>query len=260
MAQQLCSLIASGRFVHAFLFCGGSKDSRSELGMDFSKALLCERSSGDACGSCVSCRSFDSGNNADFLLVALPDGRASIGVETIADMQQRLLYKALGQKHVVLIRDAELLTAAAQNKLLKTLEEPTGDTVIVLLAERRDAMLDTVRSRCIVYELEEPATEMDPALRSAAEELLRLFIADAPYYKRKACIAPILDNKDAARESALAFLDIFEELAADAAVRNGIAAGIYTSELAENARKQLKQGHSVPYTLKQMCLGRKAWR
>jgi len=259
IAKQLSDLISSGRFIHAFLFCGGSGEARAELGNEFAKALLCSEGRGDSCGGCISCRSFDSGNNPDLIRLSLPDGRASIGVESVAELQNRLILKPVGKKYVVLADCAELMTAAAQNKLLKTLEEPAGDTVIILLSERRDAMLDTIRSRCSVYMLEEAETAADPGLSAKAEELLRLFEQDGPYYRKKDCVSGILDNKEASKELALAFLDVFEDTAA-AAAREGSTAGIYSAELAETARRQIKQGHSVPYTLKQMCLGFEARR
>ena len=260
IAEQLSGLISSGRFVHAFLFCGGDRAAREEIGAWFAKALLCEEKSGRPCGRCRSCRSFDSGNNADFIGTGLPEGRASIGVDSIAELQKKLSFKPVGGKYVAVISDAELMTAAAQNKLLKTLEEPSGEAVIILLAERRDAMLDTVLSRCSVYVLEEAEKNADPALLEAAERLLSLFESDAPYYRKKECLSLILESKEGTKELALNFLDIFEDVSADAAVTKASAAGMTAAELAETARRQIKQGHSVPYTLKQMCLGMRARR
>ena len=259
IAEQLISLNRSGRLVHAFLFYGGTQETRSEIGREFAKALLCGKD-GDSCGSCVSCRSFESGNNADFLTVSQEEGKASIGVSAIAELQKKLMLKSVGGKYVVLFTNAELMTAAAQNKLLKTLEEPAGETVMILLSERRDAMLDTVLSRCSVYALEEPEEHPDPQLDAAGSRLLQLFKDDAPYYRKKECIAFILDNKESAREQALQFLDSFEDAAASEATQNASGAGIIAAELAETARRQIKMGQSIPYTLKQMCLGMKARR
>ena len=260
IAQQLSGLIRSGRSVHAFLFSGGSREDRASIGNEFAKALLCSSALGDSCGMCSSCRAFDSGNNADFIAVEPLEGRASIGVDSIAELQKKLLYKPVGRGYVAVIYDAELMTSAAQNKLLKTLEEPSGDVVMILLSERRDAMLSTVLSRCSAYELGEAESEADPAVAKAAGALLDAFEKDAPYYRKKECIADILDNKENAREAALMFLDAFEDFAAEA-VRSGASqAAAVSAELAETARRQIKQGHSVPYTLKQMCLGMRARR
>jgi len=260
IAEQLSRLISSGRLVHAFLFYGGTPQTRLEIGREFAKALLCSSASGDSCGSCVSCRSFESGNNADFITVAAEEGKASIGASAVAELQKKLIFKSVGGKYAVLFTEAELMTAAAQNKLLKTLEEPAGDTVMILLSERREAMLNTVLSRCSVYALEEPEALSDPLLGTAADMLLGLYEKAAPYYKKKECIAFILDSKDNMREQALKFLDIFEDAAAKRALGGGPAAAFNAAELAETARKQIKQGQSVPYTLKQMCLGMKARR
>lgn len=260
IAEQLSSLISSGRLVHAFLFYGGTQQTRAELGEEFAKALLCESFSGDSCGSCVSCRSFESGNNADLIVVSQEEGRTGTGVAAVAELQKKLSFKAVGGKYVVLFPAAELMTAAAQNKLLKTLEEPSGDTVIILLSERRDAMLNTVLSRCFVYSLEEPEAVPDPMLAAAADILLGLFESDAPYYRKKNSIEFILGSKDDMREQSLRFIDIFEDAAAGRAAERGSAAALCAAELAETARRQIKQGQSVPYTLKQMCLGMKARR
>ena len=121
-------------------------------------------------------------------------------------------------------------------------------------------MLDTVRSRCSSFVLEEPADTADPVIRETAARLWEAFSEEAPYYRRKECLAQVLDSKENQKEQALALLNSFELFAADAAARSGSAAGLAAAELAGTARRQIKQGQSVPYTLKQMCLGLKARR
>ena len=165
VAQQLRSLLNSGRLVHAFLFVG-TKEERLQTGRALARAILCVQPvQGDACGDCPSCRKFDHGNHEDFLYLDLEtapgSAKTQIGVDAVEHLQEQLKLKPFGKRHVVLIEEAHLLNTAAQNKLLKTLEEPAGDSVLILLAEKKDALLPTVVSRCSTYYLEDGGFEPD---------------------------------------------------------------------------------------------------
>ena len=111
---------------------------------------LCQQSDGeDPCGTCNSCRSFLQQAHGDFLRVTRQEGKVAIGIEQIRDatrfVQQTPLY---GQSKVLLIEAAERMTLAAANSLLKTLEEPAGNTLILLASSGVWRLPATVRSRC----------------------------------------------------------------------------------------------------------------
>jgi DNA polymerase-3 subunit delta' len=102
----------------------------------------------DACGECASCRRIGRGVHPDVLVVE-PDDMGSIKIEKIRDVIDRAGYRPFeGRRRVVVVDDAETMETGAQNALLKTLEEPPGASVFILVSSRPDALLPTVLSRC----------------------------------------------------------------------------------------------------------------
>ena len=280
VADQLTALLAGGKLVHAFLFIGG-KDSRLQTGKELAKAILCESpAQGDSCGACVSCRKFDHGNHEDFLYLDLEtapgNAKTQIGVDAVELLQEQLKLKPFGARHAVLIEEAHLLNTAAQNKLLKTLEEPAGDSVIILLAEKKDALLPTVLSRCSTYYLADEQTQPDEEMLALAKSFL-VVCADSPlFYCRRDCIKPLLDEKGKPREKAAEFLQTLELLLREAllvpygAQRSALTrdwtafdeirekmdqqAITRAVEAAEEAGRCIRLGYNTGYTLKQLCL------
>ncbi|MDD4334262.1 MAG: DNA polymerase III subunit delta' [Desulfotomaculaceae bacterium] len=140
--------ISSGRVAHAYLFAGPAGVGKETTAMSFARALLCSHPAGeDACGICRECRQLSSGNHPDFCLVE-PAG-SSIKIEQVREIQRRVPYRSYqGGRKIFLIRQAEAMTAEAANCILKTLEEPPGDTVFILLSARPQILLPTILSRC----------------------------------------------------------------------------------------------------------------
>ena len=243
--RQLGSMISSGRTGHAFLLCGGSRDSRERLGMWLAETVLC--------GDELSHIKFQHGNHEDFMVVEKQPDRESIVKEQILSLIERIGYKPFGDKYAVLIRDAHLMNEIAQNKLLKGLEEPVSQVVFILLAEREDALLSTIRSRCTSFHLEDEKTHSGDDIRNTAAAFAALINDKHCYYKKKAVIENILKEKNDPRTKALLFLDVLEDI-----LEEGMLSGDEQKTEAvprlEEARKYLKQGQSVSYTLKQFCL------
>ena len=102
----------------------------------------------DACGTCTACKRIARGNHPDVLLVE-PGDMGSIKIEAVREVIDRAGYRPFeGRRRVVIVDDADALVPAAQNALLKTLEEPPSASVFVLVSSMPDALLPTVRSRC----------------------------------------------------------------------------------------------------------------
>jgi DNA polymerase-3 subunit delta' len=102
----------------------------------------------DACGACPSCRRIARGVHPDVLMIE-PGDLGSIKIEQIRDVVDRAGYRPFeGRRRVVIIDEAEAMVDAAQNALLKTLEEPPPASVFVLISSMPDALLPTVLSRC----------------------------------------------------------------------------------------------------------------
>jgi hypothetical protein len=138
----------SGSLTHAWLLLGGSAGSREELTEFLASALLC--SGGEPpCGVCQHCVKMAKGIHPDFIrMEKLPD-RVSYVVDQVRDLS-REAYVAPNEaaRRVFCIPAADEMNAAAQNAMLKLLEEPPARSVFILAAEDEDAVLETVRSRC----------------------------------------------------------------------------------------------------------------
>lgn len=137
--------LASDRLSHAYLFEGPSGVGKRLMALALARAIFCQQGTG--CGDCAACRKVDHHNHPDLHFVEA-DG-SSIKIEQIRSMQKELSYRPLeAPKKICVIDDAEKLNLAAGNALLKTLEEPTANTLIIMLTAQPDALLVTIRSRC----------------------------------------------------------------------------------------------------------------
>lgn len=147
--QSLRAAIQSGRLHHAYLLLGPSPGQCWELAQAVAQALICtEPEDGSGCGSCVGCRKIEGGNHADVQTLK-PNDKSIIPIDVIRHMTGRLSLRQSEAAHkVVIIAGADQMNAAAQNALLKNLEEPPGPTCFLLTAQRQRALLPTVRSRC----------------------------------------------------------------------------------------------------------------
>ncbi|SHI72356.1 DNA polymerase III, delta prime subunit [Malonomonas rubra DSM 5091] len=133
------------RVAHAYLFEGPDGIGKRLMALALARALLC--ATGKGCGTCAACRKVDHNNHPDVHL--LDAEGTTIKIDQIRALQQQLSLKPLeGEYRICLIDGAEHMNPAAANALLKTLEEPQPNTVIVLLSSRPEALLVTIRSRC----------------------------------------------------------------------------------------------------------------
>ena len=107
--------------------------------------ILCFYKNG--CNQCKSCKEFDTENHPDFLVVE-PEGN-TIKVEQIRQMISKIIEKPIiSDKKVYIVNDSDKMTEEAQNTLLKTLEEPPENIIIILIAEKEEKILSTIKSRC----------------------------------------------------------------------------------------------------------------
>jgi DNA polymerase III delta' subunit len=131
----------------SYIFHGSRAVGKATSARQLARQLNC---TGDEPATCAHCHQFDAGNYPDYLVVR-PKDKPSILIEQIRSLIQALslsLYHPSGVR-IVLIDDAEQMTVEAQNALLKLIEEPPPQTIFLLVTERLESLLPTVRSRCI---------------------------------------------------------------------------------------------------------------
>lgn len=152
---RLARLLLDGRVPHALLFSGPQGVGKKQVALAMAAAFLClEPKEGLACGGCESCKALAAGTHPDFFAV-LPEqtGKAarSIKIEQIREMRGMVARAPkLSARRAVLLDDAETMNDAAANALLKTLEEPPGSTLFLLVTGARQALLATIVSRCMI--------------------------------------------------------------------------------------------------------------
>lgn len=143
------NLLSRNRIPNGMLFWGPSGVGKSMTAMTFAKALNCKESPGDACGTCISCRKIDNGNHPDIMQVSPVKKSRIIDVEAIENViEMASLRPYEGDWRIFIINEADRMRGPAQNQLLKTLEEPLGPSVFILVSEYPQLLLPTIRSRC----------------------------------------------------------------------------------------------------------------
>jgi DNA polymerase-3 subunit delta' len=157
LLDLLSRSIAGESLPPSLLFAGPAGIGKYLTALSVAQALNCTNREGlglratgsiDACGTCAACSRIARGVHPDVLFVT-PGDNGSIKIDQVRDVVDRAQYRPFeGRRRVVIIDEADALVSAAQNALLKTLEEPTPSSVFILVTARPDMLLPTVLSRC----------------------------------------------------------------------------------------------------------------
>lgn len=151
--RHLMGALTSGKLSHAYLLEGMEGVGRRTMTMAFIQALLCAENGGrkEGCGRCVSCRTIMDGNHPDVRRICVPKGEGTIRVRQIREelVQDIMIRPYQSPWKIYIIEEAEKLGIEAQNAMLKTIEEPPSYGMIFLIASGADALLPTIRSRCV---------------------------------------------------------------------------------------------------------------
>jgi len=152
--------LTSGRLAHAYLFTGPDGVGKTTVALDLAAVLLCRQPQGlQPCGLCPGCLKLRSGNHPDFLRIS-PEG-AAIKIDQIRGLKKALKFAPFaGGQRIVLLEEVHTLRREAGNSLLKILEEPPADNLLLLVGNATGALLDTIVSRCQVI----PFTPLPVAL------------------------------------------------------------------------------------------------
>ena len=163
--DHLLGMYRSNRLPHALLLAGPAGCGKGVFAASLASILLCravDASGSDIapCGSCEGCNLVQAGSHGDMRWLAPEEGKRAIGVEPIREAIRFVQRTAgYGEHKVLVISPAEAMTTAAANALLKTLEEPAGNSVICLVCHQPSDLPATVRSRCQTITFPAPAFE-----------------------------------------------------------------------------------------------------
>jgi len=156
--------IAHDRLSHAYLFTGPAQVGKTTVAKAFAQALLCEQGTGSPCGQCDSCRRIAEGRYPDVQFITAEKNTIQIN-QVRALRSDAALSPLEGKRKVFIIREIERATLPAANALLKTLEEPPPQVILLLTSARPDRLLPTILSRCQVIGLRPlPLDQIQPAL------------------------------------------------------------------------------------------------
>ena len=148
VVRRFSRLAANRRLAHAYLLVGPADCGKTQTALSLAQLVNCESETHKPCGQCAACRKIASGNHPDVHVIG-NDEMDSIKIEDIRFLLGRAHLMAYeGKTKVFIIRNIERMTLDAANALLKTLEEPAANTLMILTTSVLEANLDTIKSRC----------------------------------------------------------------------------------------------------------------
>lgn len=154
LTSTLKNAVKTGKLAHAYLFCGPRGVGKTTCARIFSKVINCSNLTpdGDACGECESCKAFNE--QRSFNIFEL-DAASNNGVDQMKTlMEQTRIPPQVGKYKVFIIDEVHMLSTAAFNAFLKTLEEPPANVIFILATTEKHKLLPTIISRCQIYDFE----------------------------------------------------------------------------------------------------------
>jgi len=154
LTTTLKNAVKSGKLAHAYLFCGPRGVGKTTCARIFAKAINCETptEAGEACNVCESCKAFNEGRSYNIFEL---DAASNNSVENIKSlMEQTRIPPQVGRYKVFIIDEVHMLSTAAFNAFLKTLEEPPAHVIFILATTEKHKILPTILSRCQIYDFE----------------------------------------------------------------------------------------------------------
>ena len=152
LTATLKNAIATGRLAHSYLFCGSRGVGKTSCARIFAKTINCEHptADGEACNECASCRAFNAGTSMNIIEL---DAASNNGVDAMHSlMEQTQVPPTLGRYRVFIVDEVHMLSQAAFNAFLKTLEEPPAYVIFILATTEKHKILATILSRCQIYD------------------------------------------------------------------------------------------------------------
>ena len=159
LTTTLRNAVKSGKLAHDYLFCGPRGVGKTTCARIFAKAINClnPTADGEACGQCESCRAFSEQRSYNIFEL---DAASNNSVENIKQiMEQTRIPPQVGRYKVFIIDEVHMLSTAAFNAFLKTLEEPPAHVIFILATTEKHKILPTILSRCQIYDFERMTVE-----------------------------------------------------------------------------------------------------
>ena len=200
LTTTLKNAISSGKLAHAYLFCGPRGVGKTTCARIFAKAINCfdPQDGGEPCGKCESCQAFDQQRSMNIHEL---DAASNNSVEDIRELcKQVLIPPQTGRYKVFIIDEVHMLSSAAFNAFLKTLEEPPSYVIFILATTEKHKILPTILSRCQVYDFQRMTTQntIDHLMYVAQKE---------GYTAEPEALALIAEKADGGMRDALSIFD-----------------------------------------------------
>lgn len=255
LIRRINSAVKNDRVSHAYIFEAPGYVDKKRFAEAFAKAVLCPKHLGENCGECSICDKIDHGNHEDMIYIC-PDG-GSVKDAAIMKMQEELKTKPFGSRHIAIVESSDTMTLRAQNRLLKTLEEPPGKSLIILLSENMENLAQTIQSRCVKYRINHGDNTNTDYLMEKAGHIVSMALNRAPFYR----IKKETDDISGSREEAYGFLDAVQAVLRDMMMEGNKEISVYKADklaesiyAAETARKQIREGVSPSYAIKNLMI------
>ena len=152
LTTTLKNAVATHRLAHSYLFCGSSGVGKTSCARIFAKTINCQHPTpdGEACNECESCHEFNRGTSMNIVEL---DAASNNGVEDMRKLiEQVQVAPSRGQYRVFIVDEVHMLSQAAFNAFLKTLEEPPSYVVFILSTTEKQKIIPTILSRCQIYD------------------------------------------------------------------------------------------------------------
>jgi DNA polymerase-3 subunit gamma/tau len=200
LTTTLKNAVTSGKLAHAYLFCGPRGVGKTTCARIFAKAINClsPTADGEACGQCESCQAFNEQRSFNIFELDAASNNSVEHIKTL--MEQTRIPPQVGKYKVFIIDEVHMLSTAAFNAFLKTLEEPPAHVIFILATTEKHKILPTILSRCQIYDFERMT------VRNTIDHLKSVADKEGIAYEEEA-LAVIAEKADGGMRDALSIFD-----------------------------------------------------
>ena len=200
LTTTLKNAVKSGKLAHAYLFCGPRGVGKTTCARIFAKAINCQNptAEGEACNECESCQSFNEQRSLNIFELDAASNNSVEHIKTL--MEQTRIPPQVGKYKVFIIDEVHMLSTAAFNAFLKTLEEPPAHVIFILATTEKHKILPTILSRCQIYDFERMTVQ------NTIDHLKHVAQKEGIAYEDEA-LAVIAEKADGGMRDALSIFD-----------------------------------------------------